>query len=156
MSMRDGGQDAAGRRERDPGRAAQDRGGAERPANGSLWEHYEVALAVARTKYPGLSEEDHLDVVQEAMTNVLARLRKGPLADERSYLLRVVYTCGAQVLRERMRPTLSLDHERGADGVEAQVDRASAPVSAEEQMLRAAEVAEVRRIIERELTGEEA
>jgi DNA-directed RNA polymerase specialized sigma24 family protein len=111
---------------------------------------------VARQKYPGLSDEDHLDIVQEAMTNVLARLRKGPLADERSYLLRVVYTCGAQVLRERMRPTLSLDHERGADGVEAQMDRASAPASAEEQVLREAEVAEVRRIIERELTGEEA
>jgi hypothetical protein len=52
--------------------------------------HYDVALAVARMKYPGLSAEDHLDIAQEAMTNVLARLRKGPLADERSYLLRVV------------------------------------------------------------------
>src|SRR4051794_4913024 len=141
---------------RPSGGAARSRRGAANGGSGSLWEHYEVALAVARQKYPGLSGEDHLDIVQEAMTNVLARLRQGPLADERSYLLRVVYTCGAQVLRGRMRPTVSLDHETGSDAVEAQVDRASAPVSAEEQVLRAAEVAAVRRIIERELTGEEA
>ena len=73
---------------------------------------------------PGLSAEDPpghraggLDIAKEAMTNVLARLRQGPLADEQSYLLRVVYTRAAQMLREPMRPTLSLDHERGADGV---------------------------------------
>src|SRR3954469_13322866 len=152
-ASRAGGDAEVGRQQ---GGDARTRRGAPNAEPGSLWEHYEVALAVARQKYPGLSAEDHLDIVQEAMTNVLARLRQGPLADERSYLLRVVYTCGAQVLRERMRPTLSLDHETGADGVEAQVDRASAPVSAEEQMLRDAEVAAVRRIIERELTGEEA
>lgn len=137
-------------------RSGQQRERPRRAGTGSLWDHYEVALAVARAKYPGLSDEDHVDIVQEAMTNVLARLRRGPIADERSYLLRVVYTVGAHVLRERTRPTLSLDVADGGDGVEAQVDRASAPVSAEEQMLRDAEVSRLRAIIETELTEDEA
>jgi RNA polymerase sigma factor (sigma-70 family) len=115
-----------------------------------------VALAVARAKYPGLSDEDHLDIVQEAIANVLARLRRGPIADERSYLLRLVYTCGAHVLRERMRPTVSLDVDEGGHAVEAQVDRSSAPASAEEQMLRDAEAREPPRIIETELSEDEA
>src|SRR5688500_6439015 len=41
-------------------------------ARGDAWlvGHYDVALAVAGAKYPGLSDDDHVDIVQAAMTNV--------------------------------------------------------------------------------------
>ena len=122
----------------------------------ALAEHYGEAVAVARKKYPGLSDEDHLDIVQEAMASVIARLRKGPVQDPRSYLLRVVYTTGAHVLKERHRAVLSLDaHEQDQDGLELHVDRASLPASAEEQLLHATEIEEVRRIVETELKADE-
>jgi hypothetical protein len=38
---------------RQPGDAAPGGRGAPNAGSGSLWEHYEVALAVARQKYPG-------------------------------------------------------------------------------------------------------
>lgn len=90
------------------------------------------------------------------MASVIARLRKGPVQDPRSYLLRVVYTTGAHVLKERHRAVLSLDaHEEDQDGLELHVDRASLPASAEEQLLHATEVEEVRRIVETELKADE-
>lgn len=111
-------------------------------------EHYRHdALNAARVKYPGLSREDHEDIVQEAIANVLARLRKGPVADERSYLLRVVYTVGSRVLADRQRKHVSLDLPDGVDGIEGQIDRASLTPTPEEAVLAKAEREEIRQIL---------
>ena len=106
-----------------------------RPAD-RLVEHYATALAVARRKYPGLSPADHEDIVQEAVANVLDRLRRGALDDVELDPLRVVFTAGAHVLQDRHRATVSFDVHTGAtDGVERFVDRSVTPLSPEERLL---------------------
>jgi hypothetical protein len=70
--------DAGGTR---AGRRAAPRRGSVRAAR-SLWDHYEVALAVARTNYAGLTDEDHLDIVQQA--NQRARPGAGGVASARA------------------------------------------------------------------------
>jgi hypothetical protein len=56
----------------DPARGAQ-----RHRRTASVWGHDDVALVLARAKYPGLSDEDHIDIVQEAMTNVLVGCAAG-------------------------------------------------------------------------------
>ena len=126
-----------------------------RPAD-RLVEHYATALAVARRKYPGLSPADHEDIVQEAIANVLDRLRRGALDDVPSYLLRVVFTAGAHVLQDRHRATLSLDVRDGdPDGVERLVDRSVTPLSPEERLLERDACAHVRRVLLEQLDADE-
>lgn len=126
-----------------------------RPAS-RLAEHYATALTAARRKYPGLSAADHEDIVQEAIANVLARLRRGPLVDPLPYLLRVVYTTGAHVLQDRHRGVESLDAHRGdLDGVELYVDRSVTPLSPEELALSRSDAGDVARVLRERLTPEE-
>lgn len=118
-----------------------------------LVEHYAAALAAARRKYPGLSSPDHEDIVQEAIARVLQRLRRGPLAEPLPYLLRVVYTSGAHVLRDRHRLAVSLDdHAADLHGVEVRADRSGAPSSPDERVLELEHCARVRRVLVEQLT----
>jgi RNA polymerase sigma factor (sigma-70 family) len=126
-----------------------------RPA-ARLIAHYPRALAAVRRYYPGLSDDDHEDVVQEAMARVLQRLRRGPLEDPLPYLLRVIYTTGAAVLQDRHRSTISLDdHDDQLDGVEIHADRSSLPLSPEEEVLFRAERETVWRVLRQDLSAEE-
>src|SRR4051812_7726192 len=126
-----------------------------RPAVG-LIAHYPRALAAARRYYPGLSHADHEDIVQEAIANVLQRLRRGPLDEPLPYLLRVIYTTGAAALRDRHRTVLSLDEQRDQlDGVELQADRSSLPLSPEEEVLIRADHEAAWRVLREDLSPEE-
>src|SRR4051812_4257265 len=126
-----------------------------RPAVG-LIAHYPRALSAARRYYPGLSHADHEDIVQEAIANVLQRLRRGPLEQPVAYLRRVIYTTGAAALRDRHRSVLSLDaHADQFDGVELHVDRSSLPLSPEEEVLIRAEHETAWRVLREDLSPDE-
>jgi RNA polymerase sigma factor (sigma-70 family) len=115
-----------------------------------------MALAAARRKYPYLSAADHEDIVQEAIVRVLGRLQHGSLEDPASYLLRVVFTTGVGVLRDRHRAALSLEAHNGEqDGVQLQADRSITPLSPEEHVLSRQDAGEVWRVLIEELTLEE-
>lgn len=121
-----------------------------------LVEHRAAALAYANRKYRGLSAADREDIVQEAIANVLQRLRRGPLENPLPYLLRVVYTLGAEALRDPRRGTLSLDsHGDGLDGVERFADRSVTPLSPEELVLARHDAADVRRVLLQRLSVQE-
>jgi RNA polymerase sigma factor (sigma-70 family) len=126
-----------------------------------LAEHHGEALAVARRKYPGLRPDDHHDIVQEALARVLARLQRGPLDDPRSYLLRVVYTTGAALLKDRHRQVLSLD-DRGddqadeLDGIELHLDRSTHTASIEERAIAADELRALAHFLRTEVSSDEA
>ena len=126
-----------------------------RPA-ASLAEHYALALAAARRYYPGLSHADHEDIVQEAIANVLQRLRRGPLEQPVAYLRRVIYTTGAAALQDRHRSLVSLDaHADQLDRVELQADRSSLPLSPEEEVLMRAEHEAAWRVLREDLSPDE-
>src|SRR4051794_7580260 len=77
------------------------------PPGSNLHLHRRDAQALLRRKYPSLSEAAREDVLPEARLRVLARLGRGPLADERPYLLRVVFTVAAGVLAGRRAEVLT-------------------------------------------------
>src|SRR3954451_14553254 len=121
-----------------------------------LVEHYALALLVARRHYPSLPDPAIEDVVQEAFARVLRRMQGGPLEHPLSYLLRVVYTTGAQVIQDPYRWVVPLKEDYDDDDTVAlAVDRSLAPLSPEEHVLSRLDCADAWRVLLDDLTADE-
>ena len=105
-------------------------------------------MAAARIKHAGLSGQDHLDVAQEAMTNRACAATQGA-AGGRALASAAGGLHVRRVRAVRAHAADAVPRRRDGGWGETHLDRASAQVSADDEMLREAEVTQVRQIIER-------
>lgn len=125
-------------------------------ATDQLVAAYAAVLGFVRHRYPGLPDDDHEVVVQEAYVRVLQRLAKGPLEDPVAYLFRVARNTGARLLGRRRRMLeLVGDVPTEPDAIDRAIDPSLRPLTPEEQVIARAETALVLRVLATDLTERE-